>query len=317
MSTDTSDTSLTEEQKKQLEEHKENLKLKLKEISSDVKVIANEAKEKAGAAANEAYTKAKQAYAKNKENVLLTLITNPNKLYKELDAKIEEIDKKIPTKDDDEKDKDNTKDNQINRAINMALDEYKEIIKDNETKHALLKFVKKGGEVVLVKVPKILGIIINVFLTALGGIPFIGIPITLLRASFNAFNGAYQTLGASTTAIEASQALSSIPNIKKIQTYLKHIKDIFANLGDDASLKSVLDGMQTEIDKRNTTESKTKEEKSGSGPQTGGKKNKKMNKISLCIENSFEEFNKTTSNPELFLGKVKKSSKRSKMYKNK
>ena len=72
-----------------------------------------------------------------------------------------------------------------------------------------------------------------------------------------------------------------------------------------------LDKMEEDTKIKKENEPKTIEQKGGGVQQAGGKKNKKMNKISLCIENSLEEFNKTTSNPELFLGKVKKSSKRS------
>jgi len=312
--------SITEKAAKMKIEAQEKAQQLNENIKAGVSVVSDEITK----TATDLKNKFHESVSPTSMTFLIKLLTNPDDVYSDLKKNIDIIETNIkPEASKDEESKDaaskdaNKGEKTIDRAINYIADEYKEIMKNHETQTKLLKFVDKSGQIILVKVPKIIGIIINNFLTVLGGIPFIGIPITFLRFCFNMLNGLAKSLDVSKTAIDASSDIGGIPNITEIKKYFEHINEIFSNLSDESRLKAVLDDINKEKKKENENESEKEKEKKGESKelnqavkQTGGKKNKKIRKIYSCIENSLEEFKNTTNNPEMFLKNDKMCIKR-------
>jgi len=313
-----------------MKEKAEKIKIKAQEtaqqMNENIKAGVSAVSEEIGKTATDLKKKFDESVSPTSLTFLIKLLTNPDDVYSDLKKNIDIIETNIKPEDKKEGDKSkdankeaNTSKNEekgektIDRAINYIADEYKEIIKNHDTQTKLLKFVDKSGQIILVKVPKIIGIIINNFLTVLGGIPFIGIPITFLRFCFNMLNGVANSLDISKTAIEASSDIGSIPNIEDIKKYFSHINEIFSSLSDESTLKEVLDGINEEKKKENE-----KKKEGGSDPsndtnninQKGGKKIKKIRNIYSCIENSLKEFKNTTNNPKMFLKNDKMCIKR-------
>jgi len=225
------------------------------QMNENIKAGVSAVSEEIGKTATDLKKKFDESVSPTSLTFLIKLLTNPDDVYSDLKKNIDIIEANIKPEESKDATSNESKESKTNeekgektidRAINYIADEYKEIIKNHETQTKLLKFVDKSGQIILVKVPKIIGIIINNFLTVLGGIPFIGIPITFLRFCFNMLNGVAKTLDVSKTAIEASSDIGGIPNIEDIQKYFKHINEIFSNLSDESRLKAVLDGINDE-----------------------------------------------------------------------